>query len=328
MAKIFAAGKVPDKAITLLNKYDVEVFDDSEALMTEEKLKNKVQDIDALLSPLSTPVTKEVINHAKKLKIIANLGAGFDNIAIDCAKERNIYVTNTPGVSTSATADLTLGLILSAARRIPEGDKLCRTKGFNGWAPLFFLGTDLAGKTLGIIGLGSIGQAVAKRAKAFDMNVIYTGPKQKPKALEEALNAHYVSQHELLEQADFISIHAPYSPALHHLFDKEAFKRMKPTAYLINAARGPIVNEKDLAHALEVGEIKGAALDVFEFEPEITHELKTLNNVVLTPHIGNATIETRDAMAEIAAKNIIAVLNGDEPLTPVFNISDQQPLMI
>lgn len=318
MAKIFIAGKVPEKAIKLLNEHDVEMFDDSESLISEEELIHKTKNIDALLSPLSTPVTEDVISHAENLKIIANFGAGFDNIAINSAKERHIPVTNTPGVSTNATADLTMGLIISAARRIPEGDELCRTKGFNGWAPLFFLGTDLSDKTLGIIGLGSIGQAVAKRAKAFGMNIIYTGPRQKPKELEDQFGASYMSQDELLESADFITIHAPYSHSVHHLFNKDAFKKMKSTAFLINAARGPIVHEKDLANALANGDIKGAALDVFEFEPEITNALKSLKNVVLTPHIGNATIETRDAMAEIAARNILAVLNGEDPLTPVF----------
>ncbi|MBO0994401.1 2-hydroxyacid dehydrogenase family protein [Bacillus sp. SD088] len=318
IAKIFIAGKVPEKAIKLLNEHDVEMFDDSESLISEEELIHKTKDIDALLSPLSTPVTEGVISHAENLKIIANFGAGFDNIAINSAKERHIPVTNTPRVSTNATADLTIGLIISAARRIPEGDELCRTKGFNGWAPLFFLGTDLSDKTLGIIGLGSIGQAVAKRAKAFGMNIIYTGPRQKPKELEDQFGASYVSQDELLESVDFITIHAPYSRSVHHMFNKDAFKKMKSTAFLINAARGPIVHEKDLANALANGDIKGAALDVFEFEPEIANALKSLKNVVLTPHIGNATIETRDAMADIAARNILAVLNGDDPLTPVF----------
>ncbi|HEK9100374.1 2-hydroxyacid dehydrogenase family protein [Bacillus pfraonensis] len=315
MAKILVAGKIPEIGLRLLQNYDVEMYDKEELIRAEELVK-RVKDKDALLSLLSTKVTKEVIDAAPDLKIIANYGAGYDNIDYTYAAEKGIAVTNTPKVSTEATAELTFALLLAAARRIPEGDTVCRTVGFNGWAPLFFLGREVYGKTIGVIGLGEIGKAVAKRAKAFGMNIIYTGPNRKLE-VENELEATYVTLEELLHTADFITINCAYNPSLHHMIDEEQFKMMKKTAYIINAARGPIMNELALAHALETNEIEGAALDVFEFEPKITERLKGLKNVVLTPHVGNATFETRDAMAEMAVRNILAVLEGEEALTPV-----------
>lgn len=315
MAKILVAGKIPEIGLQLLSDHEVEMYDREELIGVEE-LAERVKDKDALLSLLSTKVTKGVIDAAPNLKIIANYGAGYDNIDYTYAAGKGIAVTNTPKVSTEATAELTFAILLAAARRIPEGDTLCRTVGFNGWAPLFFLGREVYGKTIGIIGLGEIGTAVAKRAKAFGMNVIYTGPNRKHEA-ERELGVTYVQLEELLQTADFITINCAYNPSLHHMIDEEQFKMMKNTAYIVNAARGPIMNEAALAHALETSEIEGAALDVFEFEPKITERLKELKNVVLTPHVGNATFETRDAMAEMAVRNILSVLEGEEPLTPV-----------
>ncbi|MBO9128352.1 2-hydroxyacid dehydrogenase family protein [Bacillus sp. 165] len=316
MSKIFVAGKIPDCGLHLLEGHDVEIYE-GEELISETELKEKIQDKDALLSLLSTKVTKEIIDCAPRLKIIANYGAGFDNIDFMYAQERNIPVTNTPHVSTEATAELAFAILLAAARRIPEGDELCRNEGFKGWAPLFFLGREVYGKTLGIIGLGEIGQAVARRAQAFGMNIVYSGPNRKDTDIEGKLGAVYVTLDALLQTSDFVMITCSYNPSLHHLIDLEKLKEMKSTAYLINAARGPIVEEKALVTALKNGYIEGAALDVFEFEPNIGDELKALKNVVLTPHIGNATIETRNAMAKMAAKNIISVLEGNEPLNPV-----------
>ncbi|PEI47477.1 NAD(P)-dependent oxidoreductase [Bacillus pseudomycoides] len=315
MAKILVAGNIPEIGLQLLQNHEIEMYDKEELISTEE-LAKRVKDKDALLSLLSTKVTKEVIDAASNLKIIANYGAGYDNIAYKYAAEKGVVVTNTPKVSTEATAELTFAILLAAARRIPEGDTLCRTVGFNGWAPLFFLGREVYGKTIGIIGLGEIGKAVAKRAKAFGMNVTYTGPNRKYET-ESEIEATYVTLEELLQTADFITINCAYNPSLHHMINEEQFKMMKKTAYIINAARGPIMNELALAHALETNEIEGAALDVFEFEPKITERLKGLKNIVLTPHVGNATFETRDAMAEMAVRNILAVLEGEEPLTPV-----------
>ena len=257
MAKILVAGKIPAIGLELLKDHDVEMYD-KEELISLDELTERVKDKDALLSLLSTKVTKEVIDAAPNLKIVANYGAGYDNIDYSYA-EKGIAVTNTPKVSTEATAELTFALLLAAARRIPEGDTLCRTTGFNGWAPLFFLGREVHGKTIGIIGLGEIGKAVAKRAKAFGMNVLYTGPNRKPEA-ESELEATYVTLEELLQTADFITINCAYNPKLHHMIDEEQFKMMKKTAYIINASRGPIMHEAALAHALKQMKLKGQLL--------------------------------------------------------------------
>lgn len=312
MEKVYIAGAIPEVGLNLLKEhFEVEMYD-GQGIIDKETLKEGVKDATALISILSTNVDQEVIDSATNLKIIANYGAGFNNIDIKHAREKDIDVTNTPKASTASTAELTFGLVLAVARRIVEGDKLSRTKGFDGWAPLFFRGREVSGKTIGIIGLGEIGSAVAKRAKAFDMDVLYTGPHQK-KEKEREIGAKYVDLNTLLENADFITINAAYNPDLHHMIDTEQFKRMKSTAYLINAGRGPIVNEEALVKALEEKEIEGAALDVYEFEPDITEGLKSLDNVVITPHIGNATFEARDMMAKIVANDTIKKLSGDTP---------------
>lgn len=312
MAKVLITGEIPNEGLNLLKEhFEVDVFE-GEKLITKETLLARVKDVDAIISPLSTNIDKEIIDNAPNLKFIANYGAGFNNIDVKYAREKGIDVTNTPKASTNATADLTIGILIAAARRIPEGDKVCRTTGFNGWAPLFFRGREVSGKTIGIVGLGEIGSAVARRAKGFDMNIIYTGPNRKPEQ-EAELGASYVSLDDMLEQADFITINAAYSEQLHHLFNKDAFNKMKETAYIINAARGPIVDEQALVDALKNKQIEGAALDVFEFEPQITEALKSMDNVVLTPHIGNASFEARDMMAEIVANNTIKKLNGEKP---------------
>ncbi|WP_078547599.1 2-hydroxyacid dehydrogenase family protein [Litchfieldia alkalitelluris] len=316
MAKIFISGKIPDIGYELLKNHEIEIYENDDVI-SEDELMRRVVDKDALLSPLSSPVTKKVIDNANHLKIIANFGAGFDNVDISTARERNIIVTNTPAVSTDATAELTMGIILAVSRRIVEGDELCRTTGFNGWAPLFFLGRELTNKTLGIIGLGKIGQGVAKRARAFGMNIIYTGPNRKDSSIESEYETTYVSLEELLKQSDYVSIHSPYRTETHHLIKEKELNTMKNEAYLINASRGPIVKEDDLVQALREKVIAGAALDVFEFEPRITEELKSMSQVVLTPHIGNATVETRNMMAKLAAQNIINVLKGEKAITPV-----------
>lgn len=313
MVKVYIAGPIPEVGLNLLKDqgFEVDMYEGT-GIIDKETLKQGVKDADALISLLSTSVDKEVIDAANNLKIITNYGAGFNNVDIDYARQQNIDVTNTPKASTNSTAELTFALVLAVARRIPEGDKLCRTTGFDGWAPLFFRGREVSGKTIGIIGLGEIGSAVARRAKAFDMNILYTGPHQKVDK-EREIGAKYVDLETLLKNSDFVTINAAYNPSLHHQIDKAQFEMMKPTSYLINASRGPIVHEKALVQALKDKEIEGAALDVFEFEPEINDELKTLDNVVITPHIGNATFESRDMMSKIVANDTISKLNNDQP---------------
>ncbi|MBC1934044.1 NAD(P)-dependent oxidoreductase [Listeria seeligeri] len=311
-ASVLVTGKLLPETMKALEKWQVETIIGEE--LTEENLIKKAAKVDAIICPLSTQITAKVLESAENLKIVANIGAGFDNIDVKKAKELGIAVTNTPDVSTEATAELTLGLILAVARRITEGDRLCREtpEEFKGWAPTFFLGTELTGKTLGIIGLGRIGQAVAKRAVAFGMKIIYSGHNQKD------WDAEFVSQEELLKCSDVVTIHAAYNPDLKHLINEETLRMMKPSAFLINAARGPVVEEAALVKALKNEEIAGAALDVFEFEPKIGEELRGLDNVVLTPHIGNATVETRSEMGRMAISNVEAVLAGKAPIHSVY----------
>ena len=313
MVKVYIAGPVPEVGFDLLKDqgYEVEMYE-GEGIIDKDTLKQGVKDADALISLLSTNVDKEVIDAGSNLKIVANYGAGFNNVDVAYARQKDIDVTNTPKASTNSTAELTFALVLAVARRIAEGDKLCRTTGFDGWAPLFFRGREVSSKTIGIIGLGEIGATVARRAKAFDMNVLYTGPNQKVDK-EREIGAKYVDLETLLKNADFVTINAAYNPDLHHQIDTEQFKMMKSTSYLINASRGPIVHEQALVQALKDKEIEGAALDVFEFEPEINDELKSLDNVVLTPHIGNATYESRDMMSKIVANYTISKLNDKKP---------------
>lgn len=312
MKKIFVAGPIPEVGLNLLKEhFEVEMYE-GKGIISQDELKKGVKDAFGLVSLLSTNVDKEVIDSGEQLAFIANYGAGFNNVDIDYAKSKGIEVSNTPKASTNATAELTMGILLAVARRIPEGDQLMRHEGFDGWAPLFFRGREVSGKTIGIIGLGEIGSAVARRAKGFDMNILYTGPHRKEDK-EQALDASYVDLETLLKESDFITINAAYNASMEHMIDAEQLKLMKSTTYLVNASRGPIVHEKALLEALQNKTIEGAALDVYEFEPEITEGLKSLDNVVITPHIGNATFEARDMMAEIVANNLIKKAQGETP---------------
>ena len=282
---------------------------------TLDELKEGAKGADALLSILTDKITAEVMDAGlPTLKVIANYAAGFDNIDVAAAKQKNIMVTNTPGVLTETVAEHTFALMMAIAHRITEADRFTRAGKFTAWGPELFLGTDICHKILGIIGLGRIGSRVALHAaKGFEMKVLYYDPNPNPD-FEKEFGAVFVANiDELLPQCDFVSINVPLLESTRHLINEERLKKMKPSAYLINTSRGPVVDEKALAQALKNGVIKGAALDVFEFEPEITPELKELDNVVLTPHIASATIGTRSKMAELAANNIIEALEGRTP---------------
>ncbi|MFT8399836.1 MAG: 2-hydroxyacid dehydrogenase family protein [Lentilactobacillus diolivorans] len=322
MSKVLIAGRIPDHAMSILKDagLDVDVYDDSQNLITKNELINDIADKDFLITPLSTQVDKVVIDSAPNLKLIANYGAGFNNIDIAYAKSKGIPVTNTPGVSTTSVAEVTAGLMLSLSHRIVEGDQVMRTTGFTGWAPLFFLGNELAHKTLGIIGMGNIGQAVAKRMHAFDMDILYNKHHQLDSETERKLGASFASVDEIVKKSDVITIHAPATPETHHLLGADQFKAMKSNALIINAARGPIIDEKALYNALVNHEIAGAALDVYEQEPHVDDGFKALKNVILTPHIGNATVEARNAMAEIVAQNTVAVDQGSKPQYVINNV--------
>jgi glyoxylate reductase len=274
-----------------------------------EELLRRVAGKQALLSLLTDRVDRDVIAAGADLRIIANIAVGYDNVDVTYAATRGIPVTNTPDVLTEATAEFTWALILAVARRVVEGERVLRGGRWRGWGLDFMLGMELRGKCLGVVGMGRIGTAVAARAPAFGMNVVHHS--------EETRGGHAVSLDELLCTADVVTLHVPLTPATRHMIDRAALVRMKRSAYLINTARGPIVDEAALAWALGERLIAGAALDVYEREPEVHPALLSLDNVVLAPHLGSATTETRTAMADLAVSNVLAVIEGRPPLTPV-----------
>lgn len=290
---------------------DVELYEGPTPL-SEAELKRRLADKHGLVCVLNDKVTADVLSGAPDLKVVANIAVGFDNVDVAAARSRNIVVTNTPDVLTNATAELTWSLILSLTRRVTEGDRLVRRRGWKGWTLDFMLGTELRGKQLGIIGRGRIGRAVAATAPAFGMEAVFAA-----RGGRSASDLRELSLDELLVSSDVISIHTPMTPANHHLIDRKALARMKRTAYLVNTARGPIIDEEALAWALQEHLLAGAALDVYEREPEVFPALLELENVVLAPHLGSATRETRTAMMELAVKNVLAVLQGRPALTPV-----------
>ncbi|MBI3595712.1 MAG: D-glycerate dehydrogenase [Nitrospirae bacterium] len=278
--------------------------------LTKPELMRGMRGRPALISMLSDPIDAEVIASNSRLKVIANYAVGYNNIDLKTAAALGIIVTNTPEVLTEATADLTWSLILSLARRVVEGDRLTRTGRWTGWNPTQLLGMNVSGKTLGIIGMGRIGQAVAQRAVGFGMRLIYHNRRRLPHRVEKRFRASYRPLPRLLAAADILSLHVPLTRETRHLIDRRAFNGMKRTALLINTARGPVVDEKALVRALKKGEIAGAGLDVFEEEPTVQKGLLTLPNVVLLPHLGSATVETRIRMGWMVIENIQAVLKG------------------
>jgi glyoxylate reductase len=281
--------------------------------MERDGFLRRVADKEGLLCMITDLVDEEVLDGAPRIRMIANFGVGYDNIDLRAATDRRIPVSNTPGVLTDATADLAFALMLAVARRVVEGDERVRGGEFRFWAPLHFLGRDVSGKTLGIIGLGKIGRAVAMRAKGFGMRILYSSRHRLGKQEEESLGVIYSELGPLLREADFVSLHVPLTHETRHLIGARELKVMKPTAYLINTARGPVVDEGALEKALHEQEIAGAGLDVYEGEPSVSDGLKGLDNVVLLPHVGSATLETRTKMALMAAENLISGLAGKRP---------------
>lgn len=301
--RVLVTRRIPSSSLErLASEADVDLHDGPSGIAPED-LAARVKDKDGLISVLTDRVSRELLAGAERLKVVSNIAVGYENIDVGAARERRIVVTNTPDVLTEATAELTWGLILSAARRLAEGDRLIRRDGWKGWSLDFMLGTELRGKQLGIVGRGRIGRAVAAKAPAFGMTAVFA--------------KHDMSFDELLVSSDVISIHTPMTPDTRHMFDRRTLARMKRTAILVNAARGPIVDEEALAWALRERLIAAAALDVFEREPIVHPDLLGLENVVLVPHLGSATRETRTAMIDLAIANNLAVLAGRPPLTPV-----------
>jgi glyoxylate reductase len=318
-ARFAVTRRIPEPALDLLREAgDVWVSPDDRPLETDE-LHAAVAGADVAVTLLHDRVDDAFLEAAgPQLRAVANVAVGFDNIDVPAATRRGVLVTNTPGVLTEATADLAFALILAVTRRLGEGERLIRAREPWSWHMFMLLGTGVQDKVLGVIGLGAIGRAVARRAVAFGMRIVYTEEREVEPAVEAELGgARKVELDELLVEADVVTIHAPLLPDTRHLMNAERFAQMKETAYLVNSARGPIVDEAALVDALREGRIAGAGLDVYENEPEVHPGLLELDNVVLLPHLGSATIETRTAMGVLAARNAIAVVRGERPPTPV-----------
>jgi len=300
---VLTAAYPPIAREILAGEFDV-IEHPTEPHRTEDELITILSEADAAITLLSDPLTRRVLQSNPNLRIIANHAVGYNNIDIGAARELGIAVTNTPGVLTEATADFTIALILAVTRRLVEGDREVRDTGRCLWEPLHMLGTSLQGKRLGVIGIGRIGTAVAHRAKVFGMNIVGIRRGE--------------SMDELLSTSDIVSIHTPLTAETHHMIDANALATMKRGAFLINSARGPIVDESALCDALDSGHLGGAALDVYEFEPEVNRRLLSMRNVVLAPHIGSATVETRSAMSRTAATDVYRFLKGQQPLHRVI----------
>jgi glyoxylate reductase len=320
--KVLVTSRLPSAALEpLWQACDVDYRDEPGPIARDQFLQ-RVQPVDGLVCQLSDKIDAELLNAAPSLRVVSDVSVGYNNIDVAAVKQRGIIVTNTPDVLTDATADLTIGLILGITRRLVEGDRLIRRGGWkSGFGLDFMLGTDLKGKRLGIIGMGRIGQAVARRAVAFGMAIAYT-PHANANAKDQrtqfdGFTATPLIFDELLTSSDIISLHVPLTNETRHLIDQKRLARMKRSAYLINVARGPVVDESALAWALKEGVISGAGLDVFEDEPKVHPDLIALENVMLVPHLGSATRETRTKMAQLAVNNCLSVLMGNPPLTPI-----------
>jgi glyoxylate reductase len=316
--KVFITRELPEIAFRLLKKNKIS-FDyyKKDQPIPRELLLEKIKSCEALISLLTEKIDREIIDQMPKCKIIANYAVGYNNIDIDYAKKKNILVTNTPDVLTESTADLTMALVLACARRLSEGEKLLRSGKFKGWKPKLLLGMELKEKTFGILGAGRIGSAVARRAKSFGTNIIYVDSNRNLK-LEEDTVARKVSLNYLLKNSDILSVHLPLNSQTHHFLNHNRLNQLKRNSILINTTRGEIIDEKALIRLLENSRIMAVGLDVFENEPYINSELLKFTNVLVLPHLGSATKEARDGMAELAVRNVINVLKKKPALTPVF----------
>ncbi len=315
---VFVTRPLPAPGIDLLNDSGFDVRSNPEDRpLSREELLTGVREADALICMLSDRIDVELLDSAPALKVIANYAVGYDNIDVGAARERDIEVTNTPGVLTEATADLAWALLLAAARNVGAGERMVRAGEWTGWGPMQLLGEPFQGRTLGIVGMGAIGQAVARRGKGFGMEIVYFNRNRVSPEIESSLGAESVSFEELLRRSDFLSLHAPLNEQSRHLFNQQTFQLMKSTAVLVNTARGALIDEVELVAALRNGRLAAAGLDVYEFEPKITEGLLGLDNVVLAPHLGSASTLARGDMVRLCCENVSAVLAGKPALTPV-----------
>jgi glyoxylate reductase len=321
IAKIVVTRRIPDPAVELLRDAGEVWVSPYDRPLGRSELYAAAAGADALVTLLHDRVDGELLDAAgPRLRCVGNVAVGYDNVDVAAATARGVWITNTPGVLTDATADLAMGLILMVTRRLGEAERAVRSGERWSWSMFFMLGTGLQEKTLGIIGLGAIGQATARRAVAFGMHIAYTGNRRAAADVERSLEARFLELDELLTVSDVVSLHAPLNDSTRHLLDARRLALMKPAAYLINTARGPIVDEAALVAALERGALAGAGLDVYEHEPVVHPGLLARDDVVLLPHLGSATVETRTAMAVLAARNVLAVLGGERPPTPVNDV--------
>lgn len=314
---VFVTRRIPEEAIQQLEQVaEVRVWN-SDDVIPRETLLPEVSVSDGLLCLLTEAINDELLDQAPRLKVAANMAVGYDNIDLAACSRHGVVATNTPGVLTETTADFAFALLMAVGRRVVEGDRFVREGRWETWGPLLLLGNDIHHATLGIVGLGRIGAEVAKRARGFDMRILYHDASRR-QDLEQSLGVQYVEFETLLKESDFITVHADLNPQTHHMFSTPQFQMMKPTAYLINAARGPIVDARALNTALRAGLLGGAALDVTEPEPiPMDDPLLELPNVIICPHIASASVATRTRMATLAAENLIAALEGRKPPTPL-----------
>lgn len=319
LPRIVVAGRIPDAGLDVLRPHgNVWGWKHDEPIEVDE-LYQRINGADAVLTLLTTKVDRSFLDAAgSQLKVVSNVAVGYNNIDVAECRQRGVIATNTPGVLTDATADIAMALILMVTRRLGEGERIVRSKQPWQWGMFMLLGTGLQGRRLGIVGMGAIGQALARRATAFGMTIAYTNRSAVTPEIEAELGAERLDFDELLATSDIVTVNCPYSSDTHHLIGTEQFELMRSTAFLVNTARGPIVDEAALVEALRSGAIAGAGLDVYEHEPMLEPGLNELDNAVLIPHLGSATVETRAAMATLAARNTVAVLSGQPALTPII----------
>lgn len=316
MKKVLVTREIPREGIELLEKHFEVKVNKEDRPMTKEELYKAAKECDAVLTQLTDKIDGEFLDECSNIKICANYAVGYDNFDVKAANERGVILTNTPDVLSETTAELAWALLMSVSRRIVTADKYLREGNWKQFKPTLLLGQDLYGKTLGILGAGRIGKAFVKKSLGYAMNIIYHN-RSRDELFEKKYGAKWVSMQELYEKSDILSIHVPLTKETHHIVDKQAFKSMKANTILINTARGSVIDQEALINALNNNLIWGAGLDVFEDEPKVPQELVEMDNVVLTPHIGSASMETRTGMGILAAKNIVEVLEGREPLTKV-----------
>lgn len=311
--KIYVTRPIFDEALEKLKREAHVEANSGDEPLSKQELISQLRESDGALTFITDTIDQEVLDAAAKLKVVANFAVGINNIAVDAATNMGVVVTNTPGVLTETTADFAWALLMATARRVPEADRFTRAGKFKVWSPSIFLGRDIHGKTLGLIGLGRIGRAVARRAAGFNMKVVFYNANPIPEQVRSELGVTALALDELLQISDFVSLHVPLTPETHHLLNDRTFALMKPASIVVNTSRGPVIDEKALVRALKNGTIAAAGLDVYEREPEIEPELLELNNAVIAPHIASASYDTRLRMGMTAADNLVAALKGERP---------------